>query len=148
MPLPALSDHLCFSLYAVHREITRVYQPLLQRLGLTYPQYLVMVSLWQADGVTVGAIGKQVGLETNTLTPLLKRLETAGHVVRRKDRRDERRVVIHLSDQGRALAATAQEIPVRFQKATGMSRAEAKAMQGWIDELRGTLVTAQTTAEA
>jgi len=139
MPVPALNDHLCFSIYAAQQAIARAYQPLLAELGLTYPQYIVMVALWQEDGITVGAVGRQVGLATNTLTPLLNRLETAGLVQRKRDRRDERRLRLHLTETGQALEAHAADLYTTVLKSAGMSRTEAKAMQGWIDELRGTL---------
>ena len=137
--LPDLKDHICFSIYAMQQAIGRAYQPLLDDLGLTYPQYITMVALWGEDGVTVGEIGAQVGLETNTLTPLLKRLEASGMLTRKKDRRDERRVRVHLTDQGKALEPKATDMQTRFRTATGLAGAEAKALKTWLDELRAGL---------
>lgn len=139
MPVPALNDHLCFSIYTAQQAISRAYQPLLAQIGLTYPQYIVMVTLWQGDGITVGEVGRQVRLETNTLTPLLKRLEAAGLITRKRDRRDERRLRVDLTEQGTALQDHAASLHAEVMSTAGMSRAEAKAMQGWVNELRETL---------
>ena len=142
MPVPPLQDHLCFSLYTTAQSLTRAYQAHLAPLGLTYPQYICMVALWQKDGITVGSLGEQVGLATNTLTPLLKRLEAAGLVTRKRDHADERRLFIHLTDQGRALQSPAAAAQAAVAKTTGLSPAESRAMKDWIDELRGTLTAA------
>lgn len=105
-------DHfLCFAVYSANHAFNRVYKPILDRLGLTYPQFIAMVTLWSEDGLTVGQIGERVLLETNTLTPLLKRLESAGLVRRMRDSTDERQVRIFLTDKGRALRAQADSVP-------------------------------------
>lgn len=101
-PLP-LDGQLCFSLYSASMAITRVYKPILDRLGITYPQYLVLHALWEADGRTVGAIGERLALESSTITPLVKRLEAAGLVARRRNPEDERQVQVFLTDAGRAI---------------------------------------------
>ncbi|MDF2618814.1 MAG: transcriptional regulator, MarR family [Xanthobacteraceae bacterium] len=106
-----LEDFLCFAVYSANHAFNRVYKPLLDRLGLTYPQYVAMVTLWAEDGLTVGQIGDRVMLETNTLTPLLKRLESAGLVRRVRDAADERQVRINLTEKGRALRLDAERIP-------------------------------------
>ncbi|TSJ64531.1 MarR family transcriptional regulator [Starkeya sp. 3C] len=106
-----LEDFLCFAVYSANHAFNRVYKPMLDRLGLTYPQYVAMVTLWAEDGLTVGQIGDRVLLETNTLTPLLKRLESAGLVRRVRDAADERQVRIHLTEKGRALRHEAERIP-------------------------------------
>ncbi|MGA0563243.1 MarR family winged helix-turn-helix transcriptional regulator [Ancylobacter sp. VNQ12] len=106
-----LDDFLCFAVYSANHAFNRVYKPILDRLNLTYPQYLAMVTLWAEDGVTVGQIGERLMLETNTLTPLLKRLESAGLVRRVRDVADERQVRIHLTEKGRALRQEAEGIP-------------------------------------
>ncbi|WP_029350436.1 MarR family transcriptional regulator [Bosea sp. 117] len=106
-----LNNFLCFAVYSANHAFNRVYKPMLDQLGLTYPQYLVMLVLWRADGQTVGQIGERILLETNTLTPLLKRMETAGLVRRTRDAQDERQVRIHLTEKGRALHEQAQRIP-------------------------------------
>ncbi len=112
---PLLLDHqLCFALYAATRAMTQAYQPLLAPLGLTYPQYLVMLVLWEGDGVTVGALGQRLQLDSGTLTPLLKRLAAAGLVSRQRDDVDERVVRVSLTAAGRALRRKAVDIPHRL----------------------------------
>ncbi len=101
-PLP-LDGQLCFSLYSASMAITRVYKPILDRLGITYPQYLVLHALWEQDGRTVGTIGERLGLESSTITPLVKRLEVAGLVARKRNPEDERQVQVFLTDGGRAI---------------------------------------------
>jgi DNA-binding MarR family transcriptional regulator len=109
-PTPAtLDDQLCFAIYSANAAINRMYRPHLSKLGLTYPQYIALLALWETDDVTVGALGKRLFLDTNTLTPLLKRLETMGHLTRTRDKADERVVRIRLTDQGRALQAEAAD---------------------------------------
>ena len=98
-----LDNQLCFALYSASLAMTKLYKPLLDALGLTYPQYLVMLSLWERDGLTVSELGERLFLDSGTLTPLLKRLEAAGLLVRLRDVQDERRVRITLTGQGRAL---------------------------------------------
>lgn len=110
LPAPHLDDLLCFALYSAHNAMGRLYRPLLTRLGLTYPQYLVLVALWQQDDRRVSDLGADLVLESNTLTPLLKRMETAGLVDRRRDTADERSVRVTLTPAGRALEAEAGQI--------------------------------------
>ncbi len=106
-----LAEFLCFATYSANNAFGRAYKPLLDKLGLTYPQYLVMVVLWEGDGQTVGAIGQKLYLESNTLTPLLKRLEAQGLVTRARAAHDERQVVVHLTEQGRALRQKGAQVP-------------------------------------
>ncbi|WP_332768412.1 MarR family winged helix-turn-helix transcriptional regulator [Phenylobacterium sp.] len=106
-----LDNQLCFALYAASGLVTRAYRPLLEPLGLTYPQYLVMMALWERAPRTVKELGQALDLDSGTLTPLLKRLETAGFVVRRRDSVDERRVQIELTEAGHALRDRAAEVP-------------------------------------
>ncbi|MCJ2183852.1 MarR family transcriptional regulator [Novosphingobium sp. 1949] len=109
---PLLLDlQVCFPLYAATNHITRLYGPVLARIGLTYPQYLVMLVLWEQAPQTVGALGARLHLDSGTLTPLLKRLEKAGLVSRTRDPEDERRVLVSLTDQGRALRGQALDVP-------------------------------------
>jgi DNA-binding MarR family transcriptional regulator len=129
-----LSNFLCFAVYSANSAIGRAYKPILDRLGLTYPQYLAMVCLWKKDGQTVGEIGEQLLLETSTLTPLLKRLEAAGFVKRTRDPQDERVVRISLTEQGRSLKAKAKAVPTEIA-------AIMEASSVPIDELRAALVT-------
>lgn len=111
MPIepPRLDEQLCFSLYAASRAVIRAYQPLLAQLGLTYPQLLVMMVLWEQDDLTVSALGQRLMLDSGTLTPLLKRMEKGDLIQRRRDPEDERRVRISLSASGRAMGARAGE---------------------------------------
>jgi DNA-binding MarR family transcriptional regulator len=109
-----LDSQLCFRLYTASRLITQAYTPLLDKLGLTYPQYLVMMVLWEKDGQPVNDIAKRLMLETNTVTPLLQRMEAAGLVVRRRDAFDGRKVVVFLTPAGAALEARALEIPAEL----------------------------------
>ncbi|WP_342620617.1 MarR family transcriptional regulator [Rhodoferax sp. GW822-FHT02A01] len=106
-----LENQLCFALYSTSLAMTKLYKPLLAKLGLTYPQYVVMLVLWEQDGLMVSEIGERLFLDSGTLTPLLKRLEASGLVTRVRDAGDERRVHIKLTAQGRALKAKAKPIP-------------------------------------
>lgn len=127
--MPSLDDFLCFAIYATSHAFTRVYKPLLDPLGLTYPQYLVMVALWERDDQTVGSIGDKLSLESSTLTPLLKRLETANYLRRSRDPDDERQVRVQLSDAGRALRERANAIPNCILAASGMSLGQLQRLQ-------------------
>jgi DNA-binding MarR family transcriptional regulator len=106
-----LDNQLCFALYSASLAMTKLYKPLLDELGLTYPQYLVMLVLWEQDGLMVSELGERLSLDSGTLTPLLKRIEAAGFVSRIRDVQDERRVHISLTAAGRKLKARAQKIP-------------------------------------
>lgn len=108
---PRLDEQLCFALYAASRAFTRAYAPLLEPLGLTYPQYVVLLVLWETDGLSVGELGERLGLDSGTLTPLLKRLEAAGIVTRTRDPGDERVVRVALTPDGKRLEKKAAEIP-------------------------------------
>ncbi|MFT4265965.1 MAG: MarR family transcriptional regulator [Xenophilus sp.] len=106
-----LDSQLCFAVYSASLAMTRLYKPLLDKLGLTYPQYLVMLALWEEDGLMVSALGERLSLDSGTLTPLLKRLEAAGFVSRVRDVADERRVHIMLTPKGRRLKTRALDVP-------------------------------------
>jgi MarR family transcriptional regulator, organic hydroperoxide resistance regulator len=116
----ALDHQLCFALYAAANRVIRLYRDQLEPLGLTYPQYLTLLVLWERDDRLVGEIGEALSLDSGTLTPLLKRLEAAGHVIRTRDAADERRVRITLTPQGRALRAQAVDIPTRIACEMGL----------------------------
>ncbi|MEC8580602.1 MAG: MarR family transcriptional regulator [Pseudomonadota bacterium] len=117
----APSDMFCFSLYSATHAMQQAYRPLLEDLGVTYPQYLVLSALWSSDGpLTVGGIGQQVQLDSSTLTPLLKRLEAAGLVQRSRDPKDERQVRVALTEKGAALEARAAHIPECILEKTGL----------------------------
>ena len=115
----ALDNQLCFALYSASRALTRAYAPLLEPLGLTYPQYLVCLALWERDGRPVNELGTCLALDSGTLTPLLKRLEQAGVVERRRSTSDERVVQIYLTPAGRALRARARRVPKELAKLAG-----------------------------
>lgn len=138
-PSLKLGDFICFSLYSASHAFTRVYKPLLDRIGLTYPQYLVMVLLWEQDGQTVGRIGEQLFLESSTLTPLLKRLEAAGHVTRERNPADERQVLIRLTESGRALKDQTAGFFNQLTDAIGMSTEDVVRLRDNIQALRDNL---------
>lgn len=116
-----LDRQLCFSLYSAQLAMTRAYRPLLVRLGLTYPQYLVLLALWERDGETVSAIGERLCLDSGTLTPLLLRLEEQRLVRRRRGAVDGRQVLVHLTAAGRALERKAVAVRTRVMDTTGLS---------------------------
>ncbi len=122
-----LDVQLCFALYSASRALIRAYGPLLEPLGLTYPQYLVLLALWQEDGLSVKSLGERLGLDSATLTPLLKRLEHQGVVERRRDEHDQRVVRIHLTDAGRALRAKARRVPTALACRAGFDPADDRA---------------------
>ncbi|MCU0283276.1 MAG: MarR family transcriptional regulator [Candidatus Nanopelagicales bacterium] len=111
LPQLQLGNQLCFLFHRISRDLTAAYRPLLADLGLTYPQYLVMLVLWERDGLGVGAIGERLCLDSGTLSPLLRRLEAAGLVQRQREAADERRVTIHLTEAGRGLRERAAGVP-------------------------------------
>ncbi|KCZ95172.1 MarR family transcriptional regulator [Hyphomonas hirschiana VP5] len=137
---PAVLDHaLCFAIYSAGLAFNRVYKPLLEPLGLTYPQYLVMVALWEAEGQTVSELGEHLFLESNTLTPLLKRLEAAGLVSRARAKADERQVLVSLTDKGRHLLAEASCVPEQILQATGLTVDQLTLLQRSLSGLRDNL---------
>src|ERR1700750_3397047 len=117
LPLMMLDNQLCFAVYSTAHAFNRVYKPLLDRLGLTYPQYLVMLVLWECDGVPLKDIGERLFLDSGTLTPLLKRLEAAQLVRRTRSKEDERQVLIALTAQGQALKEKARAVPMSILEA-------------------------------
>ncbi len=134
--MPKLDDMLCFSLYSASHAFTRVYKPLLDPLGLTYPQFLVMVSLWARDDQTVGELGEGLFLESSTLTPLIKRLEANGLLTRTRSKTDERQVRVCLTKMGAAMKAKASELALCVFEATGLQLDELVRLQGQITKLR------------
>lgn len=136
-----LDQFLCFAIYSANGAFNRAYKPMLERLGLTYPQYVAMVALWESDGVTVGEVGRRMHLETNTLTPLLKRLEAMGLVRRRRDAADERQVRVHLTDDGRRLRDAAEPVPAAVAEALRSVAApdDVARLQGEVARLRDAL---------
>ncbi len=136
-----LDRQLCFALYSASLAMTKLYKPLLEPLGLTYPQYLVMLALWEQDGVTVGQLGERVALDSGTLTPLLKRLEAAGLVQRLRDSADERRVLLQLSAAGRRLRTRAERVPQAIAAASGCALSEISSLTRQLQALRQRLAT-------
>ena len=136
-----LDNQLCFALYSASLAMTKVYKPLLDAIGLTYPQYLVMLVLWEKDGLMVSAIGDKLSLDSGTLTPLLKRLETSGLLTRLRDVEDERRVHISLTAAGCALKAQAAKIPDCILQASRCTLPEIAALTQQVQALRQHLAT-------
>lgn len=134
-----LDNQICFAVYSAAHAFNRVYKPLLDRLGLTYPQYLVMLVLWERDDVPVKEIGEKLFLDSGTLTPLLKRLEAAHLVKRTRSREDERQVLIALTPQGHALKEKARSVPPSILAASDCSVAQLVAMKDEIVALRDRL---------
>ncbi|MBY4840532.1 MULTISPECIES: MarR family winged helix-turn-helix transcriptional regulator [unclassified Pantoea] len=137
-----LDQQLCFALYSANLAMHKVYRQLLSKLEITYPQYLVMLVLWNQDDVTVSEIGEQLFLDSATLTPLLKRLESAGLLHRQRSRQDERQVVVTLTDEGRALRDKAESIPEAIQCATACDDQVMASLKAQLDELRDSLYRA------
>jgi DNA-binding MarR family transcriptional regulator len=134
-----LDNQLCFALHSTSLLMTKVYKPLLQALGLTYPQYLAMMVLWEEDGLTVGEISNRLLTDPGSLTPLLKRLEAEGLLSRTRSREDERVVVVELTDAGRALRDKAMDIPQCILGASGLDIEQLRKLQGDLLVLRKNL---------
>ncbi|RKH52467.1 MarR family transcriptional regulator [Corallococcus sp. AB050B] len=130
-----LDLQLCFPLYAASRAMVQAYTPLLAKLGLTYPQYLVMLVLWETDGVSVKELGEKLYLDSGTLTPLLKRLETLGFVRRERSKEDARSVTVSLTAQGKALRRKAASIPEAIVCRTGLTLEELARLRRDIQRL-------------
>ncbi|RYF15873.1 MAG: MarR family transcriptional regulator [Comamonadaceae bacterium] len=131
-----LDNQLCFALYSASLAMTKLYKPLLEELGLTYPQYLVMLVLWERDGLMVSELGQRLSLDSGTLTPLLKRLEAAGLVSRLRDVADERRVHVHLTAAGRRLKVRAARVPACVLAASQCSLEEIRQLTAQVHALR------------
>ena len=135
-----LDNQLCFALYSASLAMTKLYKPLLDELGLTYPQYLALLVLWEQDGVGVSELGQRLNLDSGTLTPLLKRLEAAGLLSRLRDTEDERRVRVVLTAEGRALKTQARRVPGCILQATHCDLDEVVALTRQVQALRDRLV--------
>lgn len=147
-PELTLDDMVCFPLYAAARAVTRTYADLLDEVGLTYPQYLTMLALWETEPLSVRELGERLMLDSGTLTPLLKRLEAAGHVVRRRDERDERRVLVSVTSRGQELRAEVAEVPARLFAAMGLSMDELVGLRTQLHGLIDHLASVRTDAPA
>lgn len=135
----SLDNQLCFPLYAASRELTRCYKPLLDPLGLTYPQYVTMMALWERDGVKVGELGERLHLDSATLTPLLKRLESRGYLHRQRSAEDERAVIVTLTDEGRDLRIQALDVPRCMAGSIALSPEDAFELKRLLDKLLAAL---------
>lgn len=142
-PSLALEEQLCFALHRASRAVTRGYAPLLDRLGLTYPQYLAMLALWQAEAERepdeeppgVGALRDRLGMDNGTITPLVRRLADLGLVERRRGVDDERRVRVHLTDAGRALRAQAESVPTAILEHNPLDADERRVLMGLLNRI-------------
>lgn len=134
-----LDNQICFALHSTSLLMTKVYKPLLQALGLTYPQYLAMMVLWQKDGLTVGEISAQLLTDPGSLTPLLKRLEVERLLTRTRSREDERVVIVELTEKGRALRDQARDIPQCILAASGQTLTHLQRLQNELQALRSHL---------
>jgi len=143
-----LDHQLCFALYSSSLAMTKLYKPLLDPLGLTYPQYLVMLVLWEGDSISVSDLGQRLLLDSGTLTPLLKRLEASGWVTRERDSADERRVLLHLTPAGRALKSRAAKVPPQVACATGCSFDELTSLTKRLKALRNEIQAFSQAAAA
>jgi DNA-binding MarR family transcriptional regulator len=142
---PKLSDFLCFAVYSTNLAFGKAYKPILEKLGLTYTQYITIVALWEEDDQTVGSLGEKLFLESNTLTPILKKLEAMGYLQRQRDPADERQVRINLTKEGKALREGRPE--TGLAGATGLTEDEFTQMQKAIVKLRNNLIKSMNTKE-
>lgn len=140
--MPRLEQQLCFAVYQVGHAFTRAYRPILAELGLTYPQYLVMLVLWERDGLTVKELGEKLMLDSGTLTPLLKRLDAAGIIRRERDARDERQVRVLLSEKGEAMREQGRCVQGLIGQALGAAAQDAERLRDHLLLVRDTLLAA------
>ena len=138
--MPRLERQLCFAIYQVGHAFNRAYRPILAELGLTYPQYLVMLVLWEQEGLTVKELGERLMLDSGTLTPLLKRLEASGLIRRERDARDERQVRIHLAEKGEGLRWQGRCVQEAIGQALGGAAADAGRLRDQLDLVRDALL--------
>lgn len=143
-PASELSGYLCFAVYSANLAFGRAYRPLLDALGVTYPQYIALTALWEEDGQTVGALGEKLFLESNTLTPLLKKLEAAGYLRRERGRADERQVLVSLTAAGRRLREKGSAM--NLAEECGLEPADLAPLQQAVVKLRDKLIAAAARA--
>lgn len=141
-----LEDQFCFAVYSTAHALNRAYKPLLDRLGVTYPQYLVLLALWGADGRSVGSLGEQLMLESSTLTPLLKRMEAAGLLKRERNPEDERQVTVRLTAKGRKLRDKARAVPKSILGATGCDARTLGELRDHVTAVRDAILESVETA--
>ena len=138
--VPQLGDFLCFAVYSANLAFGKAYKPILDKLGLTYTQYIAIIALWEEDDQTVSGLGEKLFLESNTLTPILKKLEAMGYVHRARDAADERQVRVGLTAEGRALRESAFNMSLR--DATGLTKEDFPVVQQAVVKLRNNLIKA------
>jgi len=143
MPAPTtvlpLDDHLCFALYGASMAVLRAYKPVLDRMSITYPQYLVLAALWERDGRSISEIAEMLSLELSTVTPLSKRLEAAGLIERRRSATDGRQVIVTLTDRGRAMQACTQALAKCLLQASGLPEQSLRAVAEELRTLRNAI---------
>ena len=132
---PKLGNQICFPLYVISKEITGMYRPFLEELDITYPQYLVMMVLWENEGLTVNQIGEKLFLDSGTLTPLLKRLEAKSYLERKRKKEDERVVQVFLTNQGRVLQEMACSIPGKMAEKLSLSEDDLLGLKATVDKI-------------
>jgi len=137
---PKLADFLCFAIYSANLAYGKAYKPILEELGLTYTQYIAIVALWEDDNQTVSGLGEKLFLESNTLTPILKKLEGMGYLRRQRDRADERQVLVSLTDAGRSLRE--KGLGMNLVEASGLTAEDFPRMQKAVVTLRNNLIKA------
>lgn len=130
-----LENQLCFAFYACSREITKLYRPILSELGLTYTQYITLLALWEQDGIGVKELGSRLYLDSGTLTPLLKKLESQGLLTRTRSKTDERSVIIELTAKGHALKSRAAEVPTKLYSSAGLRQEELESLRTQLQSL-------------
>jgi MarR family transcriptional regulator, organic hydroperoxide resistance regulator len=135
---PKLADFMCFAIYSANLAYGRAYKPILDELGMSYTQWIIIVALWEEDEQTVGGLGARLFLESNTLTPILKKLETLGYLKRRRDPADERQVIVSLTEAGRQLRE--KGLQKTLVKATGLDPEEFATLQRAVTRLRDNLI--------
>lgn len=132
---PKLGNQLCFPFYVIAKEMTGLYRPFLDELGITYSQYLAMMVLWEKDGLTVNQIGEKLYLDSGTLTPLLKRLESKGFIIRKRKKEDERVVEVFLDESGRNLQQKACQIPAKMQEKLNLSTEDLLELKETVEKI-------------
>ncbi len=141
----ALDNQLCFALYSASLAMTKLYKPVLAPMGLTYPQYLTLLALWERDGQGVSELGEKLFLDSGTLTPLLKRMEAGGWLLRRRSTDDERRVLVHLTPKGQTLRTQARKVPHALAGSTGLGIDQIGQLTQRLQRLRGQLQAASVS---
>lgn len=136
-----LDNQLCFAVYSTSLALSKLYKPILSKLGLTYPQYLIMLVLWEEDGITLTALSQRLGQDLGALSPVIKRLESLGLIARQRSDTDDRKIHLNLSEIGRDLRQEAESVPVQILCASGLTSDDALVLKNQLDRLRRALNT-------